>query len=31
MTNEGHGFAKKTNRDFLFYVEVLFVQTFLLN
>jgi dipeptidyl aminopeptidase/acylaminoacyl peptidase len=29
--DEGHGFAKKTNRDFLFYVEVLFVQTFLLN
>lgn len=29
--DEGHGFSKKTNRDFLFYVTVLFVQKFLLN
>jgi len=29
--DEGHGFAKKKNQDFLFYSTVLFVQQFLLN
>jgi dipeptidyl aminopeptidase/acylaminoacyl peptidase len=29
--DEGHGFAKKNNRDFLFYASVLFVKTHLLN
>lgn len=29
--DEGHGFSKKPNRDYLFYVTVLFAQKFLLN
>jgi len=29
--DEGHGFAKKQNRDFEFYATVLFMKTFLLN
>ena len=29
--DEGHGFAKKKNRDFLLYSTVLFVQQYLLN
>lgn len=29
--DEGHGFAKKKNQDFLFYASVLFVQQHLLN
>jgi dipeptidyl aminopeptidase/acylaminoacyl peptidase len=29
--DEGHGFAKKTNRDFLLYSTVLFIKDFLLN
>lgn len=29
--DEGHGFAKKKNQDFLFYATVRFVQDFLLN
>jgi dipeptidyl aminopeptidase/acylaminoacyl peptidase len=28
--DEGHGFAKKNNRDFLFYSTVLFVKEYLL-
>ena len=28
--DEGHGFAKKKNRDYLFNAEVLFIQTYLL-
>jgi dipeptidyl aminopeptidase/acylaminoacyl peptidase len=28
--NEGHGFAKKENADYLFYVRVLFLEKFLL-
>ena len=28
--DEGHGFAKKSNRDYQFYAEILFVQRFLL-
>ena len=28
--DEGHGFAKKGNRDFLFYARVLFIQKYLL-
>ncbi|NET31838.1 MAG: S9 family peptidase [Cyanothece sp. SIO1E1] len=28
--NEGHGFAKKNNRDFMFYTTVLFIQEYLL-
>jgi len=28
--NEGHGFAKKENADYLFYARVLFLQKFLL-
>ncbi len=28
--DEGHGFAKKSNRDFQFYATVLFIQEFLL-
>ena len=28
--NEGHGFSKKSNRDYQFYVTVMFVQQFLL-
>jgi dipeptidyl aminopeptidase/acylaminoacyl peptidase len=29
-TNEGHGFAKKANQDYLQAVEVLFLRRFLL-
>lgn len=29
--DEGHGFAKKDNRDFQFYATVLFVKRFLLD
>jgi dipeptidyl aminopeptidase/acylaminoacyl peptidase len=29
--DEGHGFAKKKNNDFMFYSEVLFMQKYLLN
>lgn len=29
--DEGHGFAKKKNSDFLFYSEVLFIQKYLLD
>jgi hypothetical protein len=29
-TNEGHGFAKKPNQDYLQAVEVMFVRQFLL-
>ena len=29
--DEGHGFAKKRNQDFLFYSSILFIQQFLLN
>lgn len=29
--DEGHGFAKKKNRDFLFYSSVLFIREYLLN
>ena len=29
--DEGHGFAKKKNQDFLFYSSILFIQQFLLN
>jgi dipeptidyl aminopeptidase/acylaminoacyl peptidase len=29
--NEGHGFAKKENADFLFYARVLFLEKFLLS
>ena len=29
--DEGHGFAKKKNQDFLFYATVQFIQKFLLN
>lgn len=29
--DEGHGFAKKKNADYLFYVTVLFIKTFLLD
>lgn len=29
--DEGHGFAKKKNSDFMFYSEVLFMQKYLLN
>ncbi len=29
--DEGHGYAKKTNRDFLFDAEVLFIREYLLN
>jgi dipeptidyl aminopeptidase/acylaminoacyl peptidase len=28
--DEGHGFRKKNNRDFLFYAQILFVRQFLL-
>ena len=28
--DEGHGYAKKKNQDFLFYSTILFVQQFLL-
>jgi hypothetical protein len=28
--DEGHGFAKKTNRDFAFYSSILFMKQFLL-
>ncbi len=28
--DEGHGFAKKSNRDYQFYAEILFIQRFLL-
>ena len=28
--NEGHGFGKKENADYLFYARVLFLETFLL-
>ena len=28
--DEGHGFAKKANRDFLLYATVLFVKEYLL-
>ena len=28
--DEGHGFAKRKNRDFQFYAEILFMQQFLL-
>jgi hypothetical protein len=28
--NEGHGFAKKSNRDFQFYASILFTKEFLL-
>jgi len=28
--DEGHGFAKKKNSDYLFLAEILFVQEFLL-
>jgi dipeptidyl aminopeptidase/acylaminoacyl peptidase len=28
--NEGHGFAKKENADYLFYARVMFLQQFLL-
>ena len=28
--DEGHGFAKKKNRDFLLYAKVMFVKQFLL-
>jgi dipeptidyl aminopeptidase/acylaminoacyl peptidase len=30
-TDEGHGFAKKKNNDFLFYGMVMFLKTYLLN
>jgi len=30
-SDEGHGYAKKKNRDFLFDAEILFIQTYLLN
>jgi dipeptidyl aminopeptidase/acylaminoacyl peptidase len=29
--NEGHGFAKKENADYLFYARVLFLEKFLLS
>ena len=29
--DEGHGFAKKSNEDFLLYAEVMFIRQFLLN
>jgi hypothetical protein len=29
--DEGHGFAKKSNRDFLFYAQIKFVEKTLLN
>lgn len=29
--DEGHGFAKKRNQDFLFYASILFIQQYLLN
>ncbi len=29
--DEGHGFAKKKNQDFLFYSSILFIQQYLLN
>jgi dipeptidyl aminopeptidase/acylaminoacyl peptidase len=29
--DEGHGYAKKKNQDFLFDAEVMFIQTYLLN
>ncbi|RPH37306.1 hypothetical protein EHM92_03015, partial [bacterium] len=29
--DEGHGFAKKKNADYLFYATVLFIKTFLLD
>jgi hypothetical protein len=29
--DEGHGYAKKKNNDFLFDAEVMFIQTYLLN
>ena len=28
--DEGHGFAKKNNRDFQFYATILFMKDFLL-
>ena len=28
--DEGHGFAKKTNRDFEFFSSILFMKEFLL-
>ena len=28
--NEGHGFSKKENADFLFYAMIEFLQTYLL-
>jgi len=28
--NEGHGFVKKENADYLFYARALFLETFLL-
>jgi hypothetical protein len=28
--DEGHGFAKRKNRDFQFYATILFIQEFLL-
>jgi dipeptidyl aminopeptidase/acylaminoacyl peptidase len=30
-TDEGHGFQKKNNRDFLFYASVLFIKDYLLS
>jgi dipeptidyl aminopeptidase/acylaminoacyl peptidase len=30
-TDEGHGFAKKSNADFQFYATILFIKTYLLN
>ena len=30
-SDEGHGFAKKKNQDFLFYATVAFIQAHLLN
>lgn len=29
--DEGHGFARKQNRDFLLYASVLFIREYLLN
>jgi dipeptidyl aminopeptidase/acylaminoacyl peptidase len=29
--DEGHGFAKKRNQDFLFYATVMFMKQHLLN
>jgi len=29
--DEGHGFAKKTNQDFLFYAQIKFMEKTLLN